>query len=71
MGDPLIGDGIGAMALFVFRNFFDRSDKEHDEEGGKGIVLIGRGNTRDLLDDGGDQEEQIGIIRELFEEEFE
>ena len=44
------------------REFFDGRNEENDEQRHNGRVLVGRGNIRNLLYDGGEQEEEVGVF---------
>jgi hypothetical protein len=54
------------MPFDIFFGFLKGGDDENDPKGKNGRVPICRRDVRDLLDTGSEEEEDVGVFRELL-----
>ena len=54
------------MSFPVFLHLLVRGHEKHAGERRDGRIPVRRGHARNLLDEGGEEEEDIGVFAELF-----
>lgn len=60
-------DGRGGRAAHdVFLHLLEGGDEEHEGEGSDGRISVGGRDVGDLLNAGGEEEEDVGVFGELL-----